>query len=58
MANGATDAHILDDRGIDSGTNGGLEVGFDGGEFAGENEGIEGELAFYAALMEECHEFG
>ncbi|OQB92401.1 MAG: hypothetical protein BWX86_01839 [Verrucomicrobia bacterium ADurb.Bin122] len=57
-ADEAGDADVLHDGGIDSGGDDGAQVALGVGEFVGEDEGVEGDVAAHAALVEERHEPG
>ena len=50
------DADVLDDGGIDSGRDDRAEIFFGVGQFVGEDEGVEGDIAADAAPMEERHQ--
>ncbi len=51
-------AKVLNDDGIDARFLKEAELGFCGGEFGGEDEGVEGDVAFHAVRVEEGHQGG
>jgi len=51
------DAEVLDDDGIDAGAGDAGEVIGGGGEFVGEDEGVEGDEAFDVVAVEIVHDF-
>ena len=52
------EAEVLDDDGVDAGVFEVAELGFGVGEFGGEDEGVEGDVAFDAVGVEEGHQAG